>query len=57
MKDLVGRLCKGFHFVRIDLNYSGGQIYFGEMTFTSGSGFVRIKPKEFDDKLGELIHI
>ena len=57
MKDLVATLCKGFHFVRVDFNYSGGRIYFGEMTFTSGSGFVRILPKEFDYKLGGLIHI
>lgn len=54
MIELVTILCKGFQHVRIDLYNVEGKIYFGEMTFTSGAGFEKITPKEFDKHLGEL---
>lgn len=57
MKKIAKILCEGFHFVRIDMNLVGDEIYFGEMTFTSYSGFVRIEPKEFDYILGDLIRL
>lgn len=53
MLEIARKLSKGFHFVRVDLNYtSEGRIYFGELTFTSGSGFTRIIPKSFNLEMG-----
>ena len=45
-------LSKDFPHVRVDLYSVGGKIYFGEMTFTDGAGFDKIKPYEFDLEMG-----
>lgn len=47
-------LCEGFPHVRVDFYVINGQVYFGEMTFTNGSGFERIEPDEFDFVLGDM---
>lgn len=47
-------LCKEFAHVRVDLYCLDGRVYFGEMTFTNGSGFEKIIPEEYDAKLGAL---
>lgn len=57
MIEIARLLCKGFHFVRVDLNVIGKDIYFGEMTFTSASGYTKIIPESFDYELGELIKL
>lgn len=54
MKKIVAILCQGFPQVRIDLYNVNGQIYFGEMTFTNGSGFEPIIPEEVNLMLGNL---
>lgn len=54
MLELVRKLCEGFDFVRVDLYEIDERVYFGEMTFTSGSGLDKIEPLEWDYKLGEL---
>lgn len=54
MIDIVKRLSNGFAHVRVDLYNVSGKIYFGEMTFTNGSGFEEIVPLEMDYKLGDL---
>lgn len=54
MIELVTVLCKGFSHVRVDLYNIDGKIYFGEMTFTNGSGLDRIIPEEYDKMLGDL---
>ncbi|MCX0383542.1 ATP-grasp fold amidoligase family protein [Clostridium perfringens] len=51
---LVKVLSSGFSHVRVDLYNVKGRIYFGEMTFTNGSGFDRILPTEYDLVLGDL---
>ncbi|MGX7107172.1 ATP-grasp fold amidoligase family protein [Hutsoniella sourekii] len=51
---LASILSKGFPHVRVDFYNVEGKIYFGEMTFTNGSGFEPIVPDEYDYKLGEL---
>lgn len=38
MKPYITKLAKGFKFVRVDLYYVNGHIYFGELTFTPCSG-------------------
>ncbi len=50
-------LSKGFKQVRVDFYNVNGKIYFGEMTFTNGSGLDQIVPLEFDDVLGSYWHI
>lgn len=50
-------LSEGFPHVRVDLYDVNGKIYFGEMTFTNGSGFDRIIPHEFDLHLGDLFKL
>ncbi len=57
MVHVVNVLCKGFRHVRVDLYNVDGKVYFGEMTFTNGSGFEGINPEEYDQKLGELISL
>ena len=54
MIELVSILSQGFSHVRVDLYNIEGKIYFGEMTFTNGSGFEKIYPREADLMLGEL---
>ena len=46
-------LSKGFPHVRVDLYIVNNRIYFGEMTFTNGAGFDRVKPVEFDLEMGK----
>ena len=57
MKELVTILCQGFIHVRVDLYNINGKIYFGEMTFTNGSGFEQLYPTEYEKIIGELIHL
>lgn len=57
MYELANIMCKGFKHVRVDLYNVDGKIYFGEMTFTNGSGFEGIFPEKYDRKLGEYIDI
>ncbi len=57
MIELVTILCQGFSQVRVDLYNVEGRIYFGEMTFTNGSGFDQIVPEEYDLMLGNLWNI
>lgn len=55
MWDIAEKLCKGFRHVRVDLYNVDGKIYFGEMTFTNGSGNEGIFPVEYEYVLGNLI--
>lgn len=57
MIEIATILCQGFSHVRVDLYNIEGKIYFGEMTFTNGSGFDRIVPEKYDYKLGKLWNI
>ena len=54
MINISKKLCKGFSQVRVDLYNIEGKIYFGEMTFTNGSGFDKIIPEKYDIVLGNL---
>jgi hypothetical protein len=54
MLDIARTLSKGFDFVRVDLYTTGSRVYFGELTFTPGTGRFRFLPEEWDVKLGEL---
>ena len=50
-------LSEGFPHVRVDLYLVNDHIYFGEMTFTNGAGFDRIRPYSFDEELGSLFDL
>lgn len=54
MIDIANTLAEGFSHVRIDLYNLDGKIYFGEMTFTNGSGFELITPENANLMLGDL---
>lgn len=55
MLELSRILSKGFPHVRVDFYVSDGKIYFGELTFHSGGGFMKIEPKNYDNIWGEYI--
>jgi hypothetical protein len=53
MLQVAKTLSSGFPFVRVDLYYIKGRVYFGEMTFYPWSGYVRFTPDTFDYELGK----
>lgn len=50
-------LSKDFPHVRVDLYNIEGKIYFGELTFYDGSGYMKFNPDSFDYSLGEKFDI
>lgn len=46
-------LCKDFPFVRVDLYWVNGKVYFGELTFYPWTGYVQFFPDKFDYVLGD----
>jgi hypothetical protein len=50
-------LAEGFDYVRVDLYAPGGQIYFGELTFTPGAGVFPMRPDRIDYEWGKLIGV
>lgn len=54
MVKLVKLLSKDFNYVRVDFYEVNNKIYFGEMTFTAGSGLEVFYPNSWDSKLGSL---
>lgn len=55
MVEIAKKLSEDFLHVRVDFYYTHGRIYFGELTFTKGAGFGKIKPIEFDYKMGDWL--
>lgn len=55
MAALAEKLCQGFSHVRVDFYEIDDQIYFGEMTFTSGNGGEKFTPEEYGKILGDMI--
>lgn len=54
MVEIVRVLCEGFSHVRVDLYSVDEKIFFGEMTFTSESGYGLIYPEHYNNIIGEL---
>ena len=50
-------LSKDFKFVRVDLHNINGKIYFGEMTFTPASGYMKFNPRKYDRILGDMLDL
>lgn len=57
MKELARKLSLGTRFLRVDFYEIKGKIYFGELTFYPCSGFMPFNPKEWDEKLGQMIKL
>ena len=53
MKVIAQTLSQSFPEVRVDLYNVNGNIFFGEMTFWDGSGYMKFEPDEFDFELGK----
>lgn len=57
MLDVCRQLSKSFSYVRVDLYNINGRIYFGELTFTPGSGFALFNPLWSDFYFGEPLNV
>ena len=57
MIEIAEKLSKDFPHVRIDLYNIEGRIIFGEMTFFSSGGFVKVYSKEMDNEIGSWIDL
>jgi len=57
MIEIATKLSAPFPHVRVDLYNIAGRIVFGEMTFYSAGGFVKIASPEMDKKIGSWIDL
>ena len=57
MLEVAEKLSQGFPEVRVDLYYTNGKIYFGEMTFTSLGGTMDFYTREALLSMGQLIDL
>ena len=57
MLEFSKRLSKGIPHVRVDWYEINNQLYFGEMTFYTGAGWVPFSKKEYDYQLGSYIKL
>lgn len=55
--DYARILSQNINFVRVDLTEVNDKIYFGEMTFTPYSGFIKFIPEKYDLIYGEKLKI
>lgn len=54
MVNVAEELGHDFSFVRVDLYWFAGKVYFGELTQTPSAGFGKLSSNKFDRELGEL---
>jgi len=57
MLDLAKKMSENIPFVRVDLYSIHNKIYFGELTFIPGAGYLKIEPKEFDFEMGSWLEL
>lgn len=57
MLQISKKLAKGTDFVRVDVYQVKDGIYFGELTFYPASGLGTFTPKEWNQKLGDLLRL
>ena len=55
MLEMAKELSAGLPFLRTDFYVINGKIYFGELTFSPGSGFMKVTPESFDKEMGSWI--
>lgn len=57
MLNFARQLAQEETFVRIDFYSIDDKIYFGEFTYTPGSGMIDFHPKVWDEKLGQMLQL
>ena len=57
MLECAKKLAEGFAEVRVDFYVINKKVYFGEMTFFSGAGFSRYKPRSFEFEMGKKLKL
>lgn len=57
MKRIAEKLAQPFDYVRVDLYYADGRVYFGELTHYHGSGMEAFDPRSFDFEAGKWWNI
>lgn len=57
MKDICKKLSRDILQVRVDLYEIDGKIYFGELTFYTGSGYIPFTEIKYDNYLGEMLKL
>lgn len=57
MLEYAEKLSKPFLHARVDFYISKNKIIFGEITFTNGAGFDKIKPYSFDIEMGNHLNL
>lgn len=57
MKEIAKVLSKDIPFLRVDLYEINKKIYFGELTFYSGAGFMKFEPEKYDKILGDMLEL
>ena len=57
MLEIARQLAADFPFVRVDLFFVDGKIFFSELTFTPCSGMMPLTPQEADAWLGDLLDL
>lgn len=57
MLEIAENIGRHFPHVRVDLYNVAGRIYFGELTFYDGSGYMTFTPDSYDKDLGNKFDI
>lgn len=57
MKEIAGKLSRGFPQLRVDFYCTEEHVYVGELTLFHFGGFVPFEPEEWDAKFGEWIQL
>ena len=57
LKELAGKLSKGFPHLRVDFYEADGKLYVGELTLSHFSGIVPFEPESWDYTFGEWIEL
>jgi hypothetical protein len=57
MLQICRQLSREFGFVRVDLYYADGRIYFGELTFSPENGLKPFDPVQYDNIFGEYLDL
>lgn len=57
MLSIATMLSKDVRFVRVDLYSVKGKVYFGELTLYPAGGFSPIIPREWNYKIGDMLHL
>ena len=55
--DISHKFSKGIPFVRVDMNYWNGKLYFGELTFYHSAAFESFQPGRWDYEVGSWLEL